>query len=65
MASRKFQGNARQSQPDESEFSHLLSKLHLSDEARAAIKAWAKKQPDRPALSETIQRLVDQGLATD
>jgi hypothetical protein len=65
MASRKFQGYARQSEPDDNDFPHLLSKLHLSDETRAAIKAWAKKQPDRPALSDAIRRLVDQALATD
>jgi|GraSoiStandDraft_4_1057263.scaffolds.fasta_scaffold22475_1 hypothetical protein len=65
MGSRKFQAYNRPVSSDDSEFSNLVSKLHLSDEARAAIKAWAKTQPDRPALSEAVRRLVDYGFATD
>lgn len=48
MASRKFQAYTRPVPSDDSEFPNLISKLHLSDEARAAIKAWAKTQPVGP-----------------
>jgi hypothetical protein len=45
--------------------SHRSSSVSLSKEARAAVQAWAKMQPDRPRLNDAIQRLVQQGLATD
>jgi len=41
------------------------SSVGLSKEARAAVQAWAKMQPDRPRLNDAIERLVRQGLATD
>jgi hypothetical protein len=43
---------------------HLHS-VRLSHEAREAVEAWAKKQPDKPTLPEAIRRLIEQGLATD
>ena len=42
-----------------------LSGVTLSKEARAAVEAWAKMQPDQPRLNDAIRRIVQQGLATD
>jgi hypothetical protein len=38
---------------------------HLSDEVRAAVEAWAERQPDKPTLAEALRRLIDRGLAND
>ena len=36
--------------------------LRLAPEARAAVEAWAKRQPDRPSFSEAVRRLIELGL---
>ena len=36
--------------------------MRLSEQARAAVQAWAKKQPDKPTLSEAIERLIETGV---
>lgn len=40
-----------------------LSAFPASPEMRAAIIKWAERQPDAPALSEAVRRLVELGLA--
>ena len=37
--------------------------LHLSEDIRAALKAWAAKQPDKPTLSDAIERLIEIGVS--
>jgi hypothetical protein len=37
--------------------------LRLSSEAQKAVEAWARRQPDKPTMSEAIRRLVERGLA--
>jgi hypothetical protein len=39
-----------------------LLAFRASPELRAAIEAWAAKQPDKPGLSKAIRRLVEFGL---
>ena len=39
--------------------------VRLSDEVRAAVEAWARKQPDKPSVPEALRRLIEHGLATD
>jgi len=53
--------------PYEFETSEELPALptHLSDELRAAVEAWAERQPDKPTLAEALRRLIDRGLAND
>lgn len=36
--------------------------VRMTDEFQNAIKAWAKKQADEPALATAIRRLVELGL---
>ena len=40
-----------------------LMRFRADPIARAAIAKWAKKQPDKPTLSEAIRRLVSLGLS--
>ena len=65
MAAKELKKCAGKSQTDISDFPHQLHNVRLSDDARAAVKAWAKMQPDKPRLSEAIRRLIDRGFATD
>jgi hypothetical protein len=65
MAAKELKKCAGESQTDISDLFHQLHSVRLSDEAQAAVEAWAKKQPDKPRLSEAIRRLIDHGLATD
>jgi hypothetical protein len=53
--------------PYEFETSEELPTLptQLSDELRAAVEAWAERQPDKPTLTEALSRLIDRGLASD
>jgi hypothetical protein len=37
--------------------------LHLSNDVRAALKAWAAKQPNKPSLSDVIERLIEIGVS--
>jgi hypothetical protein len=37
--------------------------VRMPEEFQAEIKAWAKKQPDHPALAPAIRRLVELGLS--
>jgi hypothetical protein len=36
--------------------------LRMSAESRKAVEAWAKRQGDKPSLSEAIRRLVEYAL---
>ena len=36
--------------------------MPLSEQTRAAVRAWAKQQPDQPTLSEAVERLVKTGV---
>ena len=36
--------------------------IRMSDLLVADVKAWAKRQPDKPSLSAAIRRLVEQAL---
>jgi hypothetical protein len=65
MAAKDFKECAGESQTDNTDIPHQLHSVRLSDDARAAVEAWAKKQADKPSISEAIQRLIDHGLATD
>ena len=65
MATTEFKEYAGESQTDSTDLPYQLRSVRLSDDARAAVEAWAKKQPDKPNLSEAIQRLIEHGLATD
>jgi hypothetical protein len=33
--------------------------VRMSPESRKAVEAWAKRQPDKPSLSEAIRRMVE------
>ena len=35
----------------------------LSKETRVAVQAWAEKQPDKPSLSQALERLVETGVS--
>jgi hypothetical protein len=37
--------------------------VRITEEFQASIKAWAKKEPDQPALAPAIRRLIELGLA--
>jgi hypothetical protein len=39
-----------------------VTAIRLSSEMRASVDAWAAAQPDEPARSEAIRRLVQRGL---
>ena len=65
MVAKEFKECAGESQTDNTDLAHQLHSVRLSDDARAAVEAWAKKQPDKPRMSEAIRRLIDDGLATD
>jgi hypothetical protein len=45
--------------------SHPLMGFRADDITRAAIVKWAESQPDKPALSEAVRRLVELGLSTN
>jgi hypothetical protein len=36
--------------------------MRLSEQTRAALQAWANKQPDKPTLAEAIRRLIETGV---
>ena len=36
--------------------------VRMTEDFQASIRAWAKKQPDEPALAPAIRRLIDIGL---
>ena len=36
--------------------------VRMSPESRKAVEAWAKRQDDKPSLSEAVRRLVEHGL---
>ena len=40
-----------------------LCGLHLPEHVGAALKAWAEKQPDKPSLSDAIERLIEMGVS--
>jgi hypothetical protein len=65
MAAKELKKCAGESRTDISDLPHQLHSMRLSDDVQAAVEAWAKKQPDKPRLSEAIRRLIDHGLATD
>ena len=37
--------------------------MRLSEQTRAALQAWANKQPDKPTVAEAIRRLVETGVS--
>jgi hypothetical protein len=39
-----------------------VTAIRLSEDLRAAIDAWARKQDDKPGRSEAIRRLVERAL---
>jgi len=39
------------------------SGMRLPDHVQAAVRAWAEQQPDKPNLSEAIERLVANGVS--
>ncbi len=43
-------------------FSDEAWSRHLPEQVFMAVQAWAEKQPDRPSLSEAIERLVENGV---
>jgi hypothetical protein len=65
MAAKNFTECTGEGQPDNTDVPHQLHSTRLSDEARAAVEAWAKKQADKPMIAEAIRRLIEHGLATD
>jgi hypothetical protein len=65
MTAKHFTECTGESQSDDTDLPHQLHSVRLSDEARAAVEAWAQKQADKPIISEAIRRLIDHGLATD
>jgi hypothetical protein len=36
--------------------------MPLFEQVRAAVQAWAQKQPDKPSLSKAIERLIETGV---
>jgi hypothetical protein len=36
--------------------------MSLSEQTRAALQAWANKQPEKTTLAEAIRRLVETGV---
>jgi hypothetical protein len=36
--------------------------MRFAPEARKAVEAWAKRQPDKPTFSEAVRRLIERGL---
>ena len=49
--------------PKKRNFSKDHLSARLSEEVRVAVQAWAEKQPDKPSLSEAIERLVETGVS--
>jgi hypothetical protein len=49
--------------PEKRNFSEDPWNSRLSEEARVAVEAWAERQPDKPSLSEAIERLVETGVS--
>jgi hypothetical protein len=56
MAGKEFENT-----PEKRNFS-TEPEHRLSNHARMAVQAWAEKQPDKPSLSEAIERLVENGV---
>jgi hypothetical protein len=39
-----------------------LIALRMSPESRKTVETWARRQDDKPSLSEAIRRLIESGL---
>jgi hypothetical protein len=53
----------KRGRPATGRFSDPVSAIRLSADIKARIDKWAAKQPDNPARSEAIRRLIEYGLS--
>jgi hypothetical protein len=44
------------------DFSDEAWSMRLPDHVCVAVQSWAEKQPDKPSLSEAIERLAEIGV---